>query len=88
MVFSHFVKSSGLSHHSATPTAQKNFQETKDESMDFIALMKEKVASVDLEDILNMDQTPIPFLYHSIKTLQKRVQKQSMSGVQPRTPSE
>ena len=39
-----FVKSMGLTHQSATHTTQKNFQETKDESVDFIVPMKEKVA--------------------------------------------
>jgi hypothetical protein len=38
------VKSMGLTHRSAAHTTQKNFQETKDESVDFIVLMKEKVA--------------------------------------------
>ena len=61
----------GLTHWSATHTAQKNFQETKDESLDFIVLMKEKVVRVNPEDILNMDQTPIPFLFHTKKTLKK-----------------
>ena len=31
--------------------------------------MKEKVAGRNPDDILNMDQTPIPFSYHSNKTL-------------------
>jgi hypothetical protein len=59
----------------SNPHRQKNFQETKDESPDFIALVKEKVASVDPDDILNMDQTPIPFSYHSTRTLEKKVSK-------------
>jgi hypothetical protein len=37
--------------------------------------MKEKVTSVDPEDILNMDQTPIPFSYHSMRTLDKKGSK-------------
>jgi hypothetical protein len=53
-------------------TAQNNFQETKDEPTDFIALMKEKVASVDPDDILNMEQTLIPFLYHSMRMFEKK----------------
>jgi len=44
MVVLRFVKSVGLTHRSATHTVQKVFQETKDESVDFIMLMKEKVA--------------------------------------------
>ena len=34
--------------------------------------MKEKVASVNPEDILNMDQTLILFSYHSTRTLEKK----------------
>jgi len=45
--------------------------------------MKEKVASVDPEDILNMNQTPIPFLYHSTRTLEKKGSK--MINVQSST---
>ena len=37
--------------------------------------MKEKITSVDPEDILNMDQTPITFLYHSIRTLEMKCSK-------------
>ena len=74
-VVARFVKSMGLTHRSATHTAQKNFQETKDESVDFIALMKEKVAGVNPEDILNMDQTPIPYSFHTTRTLEKKGSK-------------
>ena len=71
-VISRFMKLMGLFHRSATHTTPKNFQETKDKSTNFIALMKAKFTSVDPEDILNMDQTPIPFLYQSTRTLEKK----------------
>lgn len=60
-VISHFEKSIRLSHHSANHNAQTNPKETKNKSTDFNALMKEKIACVNPEDILNMDQKPIPF---------------------------
>jgi len=53
----------GLSNCSATHATQRT---------GFIALMKTKVTSVDPEDILNMDQTLIPFSYHSMRTLEKK----------------
>jgi hypothetical protein len=43
--------------------------------------MKTKVASVDPEDILNMDQTPIRFLYDSMRTLEKKGSK-TINGCQ------
>lgn len=60
-VISHFEKSIRLSHHSANHNAQTNPKRTKNKSTDFNALMKEKVACVNPEDILKMDQKPIPF---------------------------
>jgi hypothetical protein len=38
-------------------------------------MMKEKVWSIDPDHILNMDQTPTPFLYHSKKTLHTKSSK-------------
>jgi len=37
--------------------------------------MKEKVTSVDPEDILNMDQTPSLFSYHSTRMLERKGSK-------------
>ena len=37
--------------------------------------MKEKVVSVNPDDILNMDQTPILFSYHSTRMLEKKGSK-------------
>jgi hypothetical protein len=63
-----FTRSVGLTQHQATHTAQKHFSETEADTQDFIAMMKEKVAGRNPNDILVMDQTPIPFSYHSNKT--------------------
>jgi len=43
--------------------------------VEFIVLMKEKVEQVNPEDILNMDQTPIPFAFHTMRTLEKKGSK-------------
>jgi hypothetical protein len=67
-----FTKQMGLSHRAATHTAQKNYHETMEESRHFIEMMKYKVADKDPALIINMDQTPIPFSFHSAKTLEKK----------------
>jgi hypothetical protein len=43
-----------------------------EESRHFIVTMKDKVADKDPSDIINMDQTPIPFSFHSNKTLERK----------------
>jgi hypothetical protein len=73
-----FTKTTGLSHRAATHTAQKNYQETLEESRYFTAMMKDKVTDKDPSDIINTDQTPIPFSFHSMKTFKKRAQEPSM----------
>ena len=65
-----FTKRLGLSIHTATHTAQKHFLEMEVESQDFIAFIKAKIAGKDPCDVINMDQTPIPFSFHSNKTLE------------------
>jgi hypothetical protein len=65
-----FTKRLGLSIRAATHTAQKHFLEMKVESQDFIAFSKAKIAGKDPCNVINMDQTPIPFLFHSNKTLE------------------
>jgi hypothetical protein len=65
----------GLSYQVATHTAQKNFQETEVESRHFIEFIKDKVISKDLADIINMDQTPIPFSFHAGRTLEMKVSR-------------
>ena len=67
-----FVKRVGLSNRVSTHVAQKNHQETEEESSHFIALMKQKLAGMNPDDVINMDQTPIPFTFPSNRTLEKK----------------
>ena len=64
-----FTKSMGLTQRAATHTAQKHHTQTEDAAKDFIAMMKLKLQGRNLDDVLNMDQTPIPYSYHANKTL-------------------
>jgi hypothetical protein len=50
-------------------TEQKHFIETEANVKDFISVMKMKLMGRNLDDVLNMDQMPIPFSYHSNKML-------------------
>jgi hypothetical protein len=68
----HFTKSIGLSNSAATHTAQKHFQETEAESKHFIAFMKAKLVGKDSSNIISMDQTPIPYSFHSNKMLESK----------------
>ena len=65
-----FTRSIGLTYHCATHTAQKHFMDTEAYAKDFIAVMKSKLEGRNLDDVLNMDQTPIPFSFHSNTTLE------------------
>jgi hypothetical protein len=64
-----FVKRVGLTHRVGTHVAQKNHEETAQESKDFIAHMGAITARLNPADVLNMDQTPIPYSYHARTTL-------------------
>jgi hypothetical protein len=57
----HFIKKVGLSNHVSTHVAQKDHRETEEEYSHFLTLMRQKVAGMGPEDILNMDQTQIPY---------------------------
>ena len=65
-----FTRSLGLTQRASTHTAQKHFLETASVAKDFIVMVKQKLEGRSLDDILNMDQTPIPFSYHSNRTLE------------------
>jgi len=65
-----FTRSLGLTQHAATHTAQKHFMETAADAKDFIIMVKQKLEGRNRDDILNTDQTPIPFSYHLNKTLE------------------
>ena len=62
----------GLTYRAAIHTAQKNSQETDEESKHFITFMKDKVAGKDSCDVINMDQTPISYSFRSTKMLQTK----------------
>jgi hypothetical protein len=67
-----FIKKVGLVHRIGTHVAQKHHEETAADSADFIKNMRPIVACRDPDDVLNMDQTPIPFSFHSKKTLETK----------------
>jgi hypothetical protein len=50
----------------------KNFKETESESKDFIAMMKDRSADRNMDDILNMDQTLITHSFQVKKTLEAK----------------
>jgi len=60
VVVHRFTRSMGLTQCAATDTAQKHHTQTEDATKDFIAMMKVKLQGRKLDDIMNMDQTPIP----------------------------
>jgi hypothetical protein len=71
-IVTRFTKTMGLSHQAATHTVQKIFQETEEDSRHIIEMTKEKVAEYDPCDIINMDQSPIPYSYHSSRILEMK----------------
>jgi hypothetical protein len=70
MAILHFTHVIRLAQHAATHTAQLHFAETVDDEEDFIAMMRVKVQGRNPNNILNMDQIPIPYSYHSNKMLE------------------
>ncbi len=70
-----FVKKTGLSHRVSTHVAQKDHKETEEESAHFMNLMRQKVLGMDPDDIINMDQTPVPYSFPSNRTLDKKGSK-------------
>jgi hypothetical protein len=67
-----FTKHLGLTQCAAMHTAQKHYKETENEAKDFIAMMRERIADRNKDDILNMDQTPIVYSFHSRKNLETK----------------
>jgi hypothetical protein len=66
---SRFTRHLGFTRRVATHTAQKHFKETERESKDFITMVKARISGRCKDDVLNMDQTPIQFSFHSRTTL-------------------
>ena len=74
-IVTRFTKTMGLMHQAAMHTEQKNFPETEEETQHFIKMMKDKVAECDPCDLINMDQSPIPYSYHSNRTFEMKGKK-------------
>ena len=70
-----FVKKTGISHCVSTHVMQKDHNETEEESAHFMTLMRQKVLGMDPDDIINMDQTPVPYSFPSNRTLDKKGSK-------------
>ena len=70
----HFLKRVGLTHRVSTHVAQKDHHEMLQESLHFISMMHRKVAGMDPNDVLNMDQTQIPFITMQIAPWKTRNQ--------------
>ena len=59
------MKSAGLTHRLVIYTAQQNPKGMEQVACDFMELMQQKVSNMNSDHVLNMDQMPIPFLYHN-----------------------
>ena len=59
-----FLTSAGLTHRVGTHVAQRDPKEMESVAQEFMSLMRHKDANMNLDHVLNMDQTPIPFSYH------------------------
>jgi hypothetical protein len=68
----HFTKSMGLNHCAANHTAQTNFHKMKEDLEHFIEFMKDKVVGKDCCDSININQSLIPYSFHSSKTLETK----------------
>ena len=64
-----FTRSMGLMQLISHTYCAEAHTQTEDAAKDFIAMMKVKLQERNLNDILNMDQMPIPYSYHANKTL-------------------
>jgi hypothetical protein len=61
-----FTKHLGLIQRVATHTAQKHFKDTEAESKDFIAMIKARLQGRKKDGILNIDQTPMAYAFHTV----------------------
>jgi hypothetical protein len=67
-----FVKKMGYTHRIGTHVAQRNHKDDEEDTLHFIMMMREKVALMNRDDVINMDQTPILYSYHTSRTLAQR----------------
>jgi hypothetical protein len=54
-----FVNKMGYTHQIGTHLAQKNHKDVEEKALHFIMMMREKVALMDPDNIINMDQMPV-----------------------------
>ena len=59
------MKSAGLTHRLGTHTTQQSPKVMEQAARDFMELMQQKVAQMNPDHVLNMDQMPILFSYHN-----------------------
>ncbi len=67
-----FMHSVGLTHCLRTHTAPKCHRQMEAAARDFMELMRHKVANMNPDHVLNMDQMPIPFSYHDKHTWEEK----------------
>ena len=67
-----FLHHVGLTHRVSTHTAQRNPVETEAASTEFMEFMRRKVENMNPDHVVKMDQTLIPFTFHSNRTWTKR----------------
>lgn len=65
----------GLFHHAATYTVKKTFQGMEEDFWNFIKLMSDNVKEYDPCDIINIDQAPILYSYHSNRKIEMKAKK-------------
>ncbi len=63
-----FLHHLGLMHRISTHTAQRSPVETETPSNEFMEYMRQKVENMNPDHVVNMDQTPISFTFHSNHT--------------------
>ena len=59
-------------HRVPTHVAQKDHRQMREDAKDFMEVTKFELSGADPDDILNMDQTPLPFSYHPNTTLDSK----------------
>ncbi len=69
VVVHHFTRSLGQMQCAVTHTVQKHHTQTEDTAKDFISTMKVKLQGRNLDDNMNIDQTPISIFNHAKNTL-------------------
>jgi hypothetical protein len=66
-----FIKLIVMSHRVSTHITPNGHKETEEESHHFILTMRNKVVVMDPNCVIQLDWTPIPYLYHASHTLEE-----------------